>query len=114
MSLRAESQKFVLKPVSQDNFEYFQDIYRRLDGFPNVRLLHDTIPDHLTFVFKYAREDLLSETQKGLPLAATKNILKDTLGGLAVLHDQHIIHAGMSSDLSRFAITATKYAFDRL
>jgi serine/threonine protein kinase len=91
---RAGDQKFVLKPVSKTNSEYFQDLDRGLDGCPYVRPLHDTITHPLMFVFKYANEDLLSLVQKNLPITTTKKILKDTLRGLATLHDRHIIHAG--------------------
>lgn len=97
MYFRAGDQKYVLKYVSRETFEYFQDIYSALEGFPYVRTLYDTIPEHCIFVFKFAREDLLSLAQKDLPIMATKKILKDTLRGLAALHDLHIVHAGKST-----------------
>ena len=46
------------------------------------------------FVYKYFTGHLLSLAQKDMPLVLTKRILKDTLRGLAALHDQHIVHAG--------------------
>lgn len=94
-------EKYVLKYVSKETFDYFQDIYRQLEGCSCVRTLHDTIPEHYIFVFKFVREDLLSLAQKDLPLQVTKKILKDTLRGLAALHDLHIVHAGRSSRTRR-------------
>lgn len=46
------------------------------------------------FVYKYFTDDLLSLVRKNLPIAHTKRILKDTLRGLAALHDHNIIHTG--------------------
>ncbi|KAL1960340.1 hypothetical protein VTO42DRAFT_8300 [Malbranchea cinnamomea] len=91
-------EKFVLKFVSKETFDYFQDIYRSLSGCPYVRALHDTVPDQLVFVFKFAREDLLRLARKDLPIEATKKILKDTLRGLAALHDQHVVHADVKAN----------------
>jgi hypothetical protein len=49
------------------------------------------------FVYKYFTDDLLSLARMDLPIAHTKRILKDTLRGLATLHDQNIIHTGKPS-----------------
>lgn len=46
------------------------------------------------FVYKYFTDDLLSLARKDLPIALVKRILKDTLRGLAALHDQNIVHTG--------------------
>lgn len=46
------------------------------------------------FVFQYFADHLLSLAQKDLPLAVTKQILKDALRGIAELHDQDIVHTG--------------------
>lgn len=46
------------------------------------------------FVYEYFTDDLLSLAQKDLPLTVTKRILKDTLRGLAAMHDQNIVHTG--------------------
>lgn len=56
--------------------------------------MQDTIPEQSMFVYKYFTDELLSLTQKDLPIGLTKRILKDTLRGLAVLHDQNIVHTG--------------------
>lgn len=59
-----------------------------------MRGLEDTVPDQSIFVFKYLDENLLGLAQKNLPTATTKKILKDTLRGLAVMHDKDIVHNG--------------------
>jgi hypothetical protein len=41
-------------------------------------------------------DHLLSLVRKELPVLVTKRILKDTLRGLAALHEQNIVHTGMS------------------
>ncbi len=46
------------------------------------------------FVYKYFSDHLLGLVQEDLPIAFTKRILKNTLRGLAALHDQNITHAG--------------------
>jgi len=91
---RAGNQKFILKDVSQSDFKYFQDMYRELRSCPYLRLSQDTVPEQSMFVYKYFTDDLLSLVRKDLPIAPTKRILKDTLRGLAALHDQNIIHTG--------------------
>ncbi|KAK2808803.1 hypothetical protein FQN49_008679 [Arthroderma sp. PD_2] len=51
------------------------------------------------FVYKYLTNDLLSlVTQVDLPLKTTKRILRDAFQGLAVLHDNHIVHNDMKAN----------------
>jgi serine/threonine protein kinase len=69
-------------------------MYRELRSCPYLRLSQDTVPELSMFVYKYFTDDLLSLVRKGLPIALTKRILKDTLRGLAAMHDQNIIHTG--------------------
>lgn len=52
------------------------------------------------FVFETFTGHLLTLAQKGLPLPVTKKILKDALTGLAQLHDQDIVHTGISTAIS--------------
>lgn len=84
----------MLKEVSQSDFNYYLDMHRSLGSRAYVRLLQDTIPERLIFVYKYFTDDLLSLAQMDLPIALTKRILKDTLRGLAVLHHHNIVHTG--------------------
>lgn len=65
-------------------------MYHDLRSCPYLRLLEDTIQEQSMFVYKYFTGHLLSLAQKDLPIALTKRVLKDTLRGLAVLHDQNI------------------------
>jgi serine/threonine protein kinase len=93
--LSASNQKFILKYVHEVNFKDLQDINNRLRGCANyVRLVNDIIPEKSMFVFQYFSDHLLRLIQKDLPLAATKQILKDALRGIAELHDQDIVHTG--------------------
>ena len=69
-------------------------MYRDLGSCPYLRLLQDTVPEQSLFVYNYITYDLLSLAQKDLPITHTKRILKDTLRGLAALHDRNIVHTG--------------------
>lgn len=70
-------------------------MYRSLRSCPHLRVSCDTISEQSTFVYKYLSDDLLSLTQKDLPLTLVKRILKDALRGLAALHDRDIVHTGI-------------------
>ncbi|KAA6413530.1 MAG: serine threonine kinase [Lasallia pustulata] len=94
----AGKQTFVLKEVPQSEFNYYLDIYRGLPSCAYLRQLQDTIPEQLMFVFQYFTDHLLSLAQMDLPIALTKRILKDTLRGLAVLHDQNIVHNDLKAN----------------
>ena len=72
-------------------------MYRELRSCPHLRLSQDTVPELSMFVYKYFTDNLLSLVRKDLPIPLTKRILKDTLRGLAALHDQNIIHTGKLS-----------------
>ncbi|MCJ1250871.1 hypothetical protein MMC30_008099 [Trapelia coarctata] len=91
-------QKFVVKDVSQSDFKYFQDMYRGLRNCPYLRLPQDTVAGQSMFIYKYFTNDLLCLGQRDLPMALTKRILKDTLRGLASLHDQHIVHSDVKAN----------------
>lgn len=69
-------------------------MYRGLGSCPNLRLLQDTVPEQSMFVYNYLTDHLLGLAQRDLPITLTKRILKDTLRGLAALHDQNIVHTG--------------------
>lgn len=63
-------------------------------GANHVRLAQDTIPEKSMFVFEYFADHLLHLAQEDLPLEVKKRILKDTLRGIAELHDQDTVHTG--------------------
>lgn len=71
-------------------------MYHGLRNCTYLRLSQDMIPERSIFVYKYFTENLLGllALREGLPIALTKRILKDTLRGLAALHDQNIVHSG--------------------
>lgn len=89
---------FIVKDIHECNLEDLLDICRRVGSCPYIRLLHDTVPGHSMFVYKYLKGHLLSLARKYLPLALVKRILKDSLRGLAALHDQDIVRNGKSSE----------------
>ncbi|PSS07171.1 hypothetical protein M430DRAFT_23320 [Amorphotheca resinae ATCC 22711] len=94
----AENQKFVLKNLFAEDINGCMDMYRSLRSCPYLRLSHDIIPEEATLVYHYFTDHLLSLAQKDLPLAVTKRILKDTLRGLAALHDQNIVHTDIKAN----------------
>ncbi|MCJ1266416.1 hypothetical protein MMC22_006301 [Lobaria immixta] len=94
----AEEQKFVLKDVPEPEFMHYLDMYRGLGSCSYIRLLQDTITEQSMFVFKYFTGQLLSLAQMDLPIALTKRILKDTLRGLAGLHDHNIVHTDVKAN----------------
>lgn len=69
-------------------------MYRNLHGSHHIRQLHDTIPERSIFVFKYISDHLLNVAQKDLSVPVIKKILLDALRGIAILHDQNIVHTG--------------------
>ncbi|KAH7391070.1 kinase-like domain-containing protein [Phaeosphaeria sp. MPI-PUGE-AT-0046c] len=98
-SATANDQKFILKYVDEVNLKDLQDINKRLRGSANhVRLVKDAIPEKSMFVFQYFKDHLLRLAQKELPIAVTKQILKDALRGIVELHDQDIVHTDIKAD----------------
>ncbi|KAI0406037.1 kinase-like domain-containing protein [Xylaria palmicola] len=89
---KSESEKFILKKVSNSFYEDHEELFRPLRGCPNVRIACDTIPEQPCLVYRYFSDHLLSLAQTDLPIQVTKGILKDALRGLAVLHDHNIVH----------------------
>lgn len=93
--LSAENETFVLKEIPHGSFSYYQDIYQRLSGCNNLRVSCDFISDHAIFVYKYLSDHLLNFALEDPKLPIIKRILKDTLRGIAAMHDQDIVHTGM-------------------
>ncbi|KAI0104169.1 kinase-like protein [Nemania sp. FL0031] len=89
---KAGSEKFILKKVSNFFYARHEDLFRPLRGCPNLRIACDTIAGQSTLVYRYLSDHLLSLAQTDLPVHVTKRVLKDTLRGLAVLHDHDIVH----------------------
>lgn len=63
-----------------------------------IRVADDTIPNHSMFVYKYLRDHLLSIAQKDTPLPLMKRILRDSLRGIADLHEKGIVHTDIKPD----------------
>ncbi len=70
-------------------------MYHDLSSCPYLRLSQDTVLEQSMFIYKYFTDDLLSLVRKDLPIVLTKRILRDTLCGIAALHDKNIIHTGI-------------------
>ena len=83
-----------MKDIPQSEYKYYEDMNRSLHGCPYLRLVRDTIPERSMFVYEYFNSHLLNLAQEELPVVLTKRILKDTLRGLAALHDHNIVHTG--------------------
>ena len=65
---------------------------------PYVRVADDTIPDQSMFAYKYFKDHLLSFAQKDIPLPLIKRILKDSLQGIAALHEKDIVHTDIKAN----------------
>jgi serine/threonine protein kinase len=78
--------------VPKNDFKYFQDMFWDLRKSPYVRVAHDAIPDQSMFAYKYFKDHLLSFAQKDIPLPLIKRILRDSLRGIAELHEKGIVH----------------------
>lgn len=90
-----DKRKYVLKDIFHTEFEYQFNMQTPLRDRPNLRVVIDTIPEHLLFVYNYCTDHLLKLAEKeNLPDATKKRILRDALVGLADLHEQNILHGG--------------------
>lgn len=106
--LSAGNDKFVLKEVPHGSFSYYQKLYKRLSGCNHLRIACDSVPDHAIFVYKYLSDHLLSFALGNPELPTIKRILKDTLRGIAAMHDQDIVHTGtLYSARSRYHSNVT-------
>jgi len=63
-----------------------------LRSSPYIRVAEDTIPDQSMFAYIYFKDHLLSFAQKDVPLPSIKRILRDSLRGIATLHEKGIVH----------------------
>ncbi|PGG99398.1 serine/threonine protein kinase [Blastomyces parvus] len=88
-----DGKKYVLKNIFHTEFAYQLDMQMPLSGCSNVRVVMDTIPEHLLFVYSYFTRDLLELGDKrDIPYIAKKRILRDALIGLVDLHERRIVH----------------------
>ncbi|KAF2692015.1 calcium/calmodulin dependent protein kinase [Lentithecium fluviatile CBS 122367] len=92
------SQQNVLKSVPQNDFKSFQDMFSDLQGSSNIRVADDAIPDQSMFAYRYFRGHLLSFAQTNPPLLITKQILRDSLRGIAALHEKGIVHSDIKAN----------------
>ena len=74
-------------------------MHPNLRGCLYVRLPWDTVAGQRIPVYRYLTDDFLSLVNKQITERATKKILKDSLRGIAELHNHHIIHLGNFSAL---------------
>ncbi|EGE82493.1 serine/threonine protein kinase [Blastomyces dermatitidis ATCC 18188] len=93
LAISRNGKKYVMKSIFHTEFEYQLDLQTPLASCPNLRVVMDTIPEHLLFVYNYFTDDLLELAKKeNLSDTERKRILRATLAGLADLHDQSILH----------------------
>ncbi|KAH7094906.1 kinase-like domain-containing protein [Paraphoma chrysanthemicola] len=72
-------------------------MYKNLKS-PYIRVANDTIPDHSMFAYKYFKSHLLSFAQRDLQLPLIKRVLRDSLRGIAALHDKGIVHTDIKAN----------------
>lgn len=90
-----DERKYVLKNIFHTEFEYQLNMQTPLRGCPNLRVVIDTVPEHLLFVYNYCTDDLLKLAEKeNLSGATRKKILREALVRLECLHEQKILHGG--------------------
>jgi serine/threonine protein kinase len=72
----------------------FNDLRRS----PYIRVADDAIPDQSMFAYKYSKDHLLSFARRDFPLRTTKRILRDSLRGIAALHEKGIVHTDIKAN----------------
>ncbi|EED11722.1 calcium/calmodulin dependent protein kinase, putative [Talaromyces stipitatus ATCC 10500] len=91
--------KFVLKDIPKDIFDNFREnILPRLRKSPYIRLPYDIVPGQQIYIYRYLTDDFLSLVKRGISLRARKQILHNTLLGIAELHDQDVVHLDIKPD----------------
>jgi serine/threonine protein kinase len=87
--------RFILKDIPELIFDHYNhEIQPNLPKSRFIRVPLDVIPEQRIFVFKYLDSDLLSLVRKGTSDRNAKRILKDSLMGLAQLHEKDVVHLG--------------------
>lgn len=88
---------FVLKSLFENEYNYALPLQLRFNHSPYLRALRDTVPEMKMFVNEYMTDHVLNVAFKDLSISVQKRVLRDTLRGLAALHDQNIAHLGESA-----------------
>ncbi|KAM5447984.1 hypothetical protein McanCB49686_007382 [Microsporum canis] len=88
-----DGNKYVAKNIYHTEFEYQLNLQTPLASLRNLRVVLDTVPEHLLFIYNFCTDDLLGLARKdSLSYTDRKRILRDTLEGLAALHERGILH----------------------
>ncbi|KAI1759476.1 kinase-like protein [Hypoxylon sp. FL1150] len=95
---RANEKMFVLKSLFENEYNYALPLQLRFNHSPYLRALRDTVPEMKMFVNEYMTDHLLNFAFKDLSLSVQKRVLRDTLRGLAALHDQNIAHLDIKAN----------------
>ncbi|KAI1081026.1 kinase-like protein [Whalleya microplaca] len=95
---RANEKRFVLKSLFENEYNYALPLQLRFNDSPYLRALRDTVPDQKMFVNEYMTDHLLNFAFKDLTLLVQKRVLRDTLRGLATLHNQNIAHLDIKAN----------------
>ncbi|KAI1489960.1 kinase-like domain-containing protein [Biscogniauxia mediterranea] len=95
---RANEEMFVLKSLVENEYNYALPLQLSFKRSPYLRSLRDTVPEQKMFVNEYLTDHLLNFGFKDLSLALQKRVLRDTLRGLAALHDQNIAHLDIKAN----------------
>ncbi|KAI1413503.1 Ca2+/calmodulin-dependent protein kinase [Hypoxylon sp. FL1857] len=93
-----DEKKFVLKSLFETEYNYALPLQLRFNHSPYLRALRDTVPDQRMFVNEYMTDHLLNFAFKTIPLSVQKRVLRDTLRGLAALHNQNIAHLDIKAN----------------
>ncbi|KAF2272842.1 kinase-like protein [Westerdykella ornata] len=88
----ADNKRYVLKDVGSQAFKHLDHMYNDFRASTYVRVAEDAIPDHTMFAFRYFKDHLLSFAGKAVPESQVKRILRDSLRGLAAMHEKRFVH----------------------
>ena len=84
--------------MPNNDFKYFQDMFRDLRTSPYVRVAVDEVPEQSIFVYNYLRESLLPFAQRDVSISMVKRVLRDSLRGIAALHERGIVHTDIKAN----------------
>lgn len=93
-NFRHEGKQFVLKDIIPGDFDYVIELQKHVEDSPHVRTSVDSIPERHILVFPHRETGLLHVDTATLSSVAKKTIIRDSLAGLADLHDKRIFHTG--------------------